>query len=343
MSHNRTLAPLAICALAASTLGACSSSQRDPDPMRNLAQPRPATPRQADVTERRGSSTEARPALVVNSQPVAWETVWEPMAEYAGGVIVSEVTLDALLEAEMSRRGLTVGPAEIESERRALTRTIVAGVGVTDDAAQQLVRQVTIARGLGPRRMDSLLRRNAMLRVIARESVVVTEEVLRRAHEIEHGRRYLTRVITVATHREASDLRSSIALGPPESLRARFAEAAVSRSTDPSGAAGGFLGPLSPADTTLPGALRESLASTPPNTMTPVLLLDNTFALALVEGTVEPSGVSIESVRPVLEVSVRDRLERLQMDVIARELLDSARVSVFDRSLNWGWENGRSR
>jgi len=31
------------------------------------------------------------------------------------------------------------------------------------------------------------------------------------------------------------------------------------------------------------------------------------------------------------------------MDVIARELLGGARVSVFDRSLEWGWQTGRPR
>jgi hypothetical protein len=150
-------------------------------------------------------------------------------------------------------------------------------------------------------------------------------------------------VITLSTQREASDLRAALQAGSPDSLRSRFAEAAVERSTDPTGAAGGMLGPISPADTTLPPTLREMIQATPPGMLTPVMLFDDSYALALVESALEPSGVAYEQVRPAIEASVRDRMERLQMDVIAREMLDTARVSVFDRSLNWGWEAGRPR
>lgn len=329
--------------LAASGLAACSSGDRAYDPMENLAQGQAAAPSRPSGQPASPASTDLRPALVVNGQAVAWEDVWEPMAEFSGGVVVSEVVLDTVLAEEMARRGITIGQPEVERERSALTRTIIEGVGVSDAAAQQLVRQVTLARGLGPHRMDTLLRRNAMLRVMARDSVVLTDDILRRAYDIEHGQRFTTRIITVADNREAAQIRSALEAGTADSLRARFSEAAVTHSTDSTGGGGGLLGALSPADTSLPAALRSSLESTPVGTMTPVLALDNSFGIAFIEAIVQPTGVPFESVRPALEVSVRERLERLQMEVIARELLDGARVSVFDRSLDWGWTTGRNR
>ncbi len=334
-------ASLALAALPA----ACSSSGGDSYNMENLSPDPRSTPAQTSAS--RGSSRSAsgdlRPAVVVNGQGIAWEDVWEPMAEYAGGTIVSEVVLGRLLEEQMQTRGRTITQDDVERERSSLTRTVVEGVGVSDAAAQQLVRDVTVARGLGPHRMDALLRRNAMLRVLASENVAVTEDILRRAHEIEHGRRYVTRLIVVADHREASDILRNLQNGPADSLRARFAEAAVTHSTDSSGASGGLLGAISPADTALPVALREAVAATPVNVISHVLALDQSFALAMVEAVLEPTGVAFGSVRPALEVTVRERLERLQMDVIARELLGGARVSVFDRSLEWGWQTGRPR
>ncbi len=322
-------------------LAACSSSSREPDPTAHLAQGRPTTPAQSSTA--RSTSADLRPAVVVNGKAIPWEAVWEPMAEFSGGTIVAEIALDSLLQDEMARRSIVIGSEDVERERAALTRTISQGVGVSDASAQQLVRRVTVARGLGARRMDSLLRRNAMLRVLARENVTLTEDILSRAYDIDHGRRYVTRIITVPDNRQAADLHSSIQSGPPDSIRSRFAEAAVTHSSDPSGASGGLLGPLSPADTTLPAALRSSLASTPAGSLTPVLALDGSFAVALIESVIEPTGVPFESVRPTLEVAVRERLERLQMDVIASELLNSARVSVFDRSLDWGWQNRENR
>lgn len=315
--------------------GCGTSGQRDP--MNTTGTQRPSPPRPGQ------GAADLRPALVVNGDGVGWDDVWEPMAEYAGGIIVSEVVLDHLLDREMRRRGVVVGASDIDRERNALTRTIAEGVGVGDVAAQQLVREVTLARGLGPRRMEALLRRNAMLRRIASESVVVTEDLLVLAHEIEHGRRFVARLIVAEGHREASEIRAQLESGPRESLRSRFAEAAVERSTDQSGAAGGLLGPLSPSDTALPSALRSALASTPVGGISPVIALDRGFGVVLVESVVEPSGVPLASVRPSLERTVRDRLERLEMDSIARELLASARVSIFDRSLHWGWETGRPR
>ena len=344
MAQRRVAGMLVVLAGALGVVG-CASGPRDP--MENLAQGRaeaPAGPRTGGSSASgRVGEGELRPAVVVNGRPVAWEDVWEPMAEHSGGTVVSEVVLDSILAQEMVDRGVTIGASEVEAERAALTRTIVEGVGVGDQQAQQLAREVMLARGLGPHRMDRLLRRNAMLRVLARESVVVDEATLRRAYEVEHGRRYVTRVITVGTSREASEVWSQLAAGPSDTLRSRFAEAAVARSTDPTGGAGGLIGAISPSDTSLPGPLREAVASTPAGSMGPVMAFDNSFAIAMVESVMEPTGVAFESVRPGLEVTVRDRLERLQMDVIAREMLASARVSVFDRSLNWGWESGRPR
>ncbi|MCB9840350.1 MAG: peptidyl-prolyl cis-trans isomerase [Phycisphaeraceae bacterium] len=340
---RRSLAPRALFLVGAVTLaclvGCAGSAQRDP--MSAMSQDTPPPPRPR--TSGGSADADIRPAIVVNGQGVAWDDVWPALAEHSGGAIVAEVVLDTLLQADLARRGLSISPRDIEHERQALTRTIVEGVSVSDQQAQILARRVADARALGPHRMEALLRRNAMLRAIARESVAPTEDALRRAYDIEHGRRFVTRLITLPDHRAASDLERSLRAGDPASLRARFAEAAVARSTDPTGAAGGLLGPISPADSSLPAALRQSVATMTPGSMTPIIALDTGFALAYVESVIEPDAVAFESVRPALEQRVRERMERIEMDVIAREMLASARVSVLDRSLDWGWQTGRSR
>lgn len=320
-------------------VGCAGSSQRDP--MGGMSQATPQSPRPRSAGGSGG--TDIRPAVVVNGQGVSWDDVWPAVAEHAGATVVGEVVLDSLLMADLGRRGLAITQTDIEYERQALTRTIVEGVNVSDQQAQILARRVADARGLGPHRMEALLRRNAMLRAIARASVSPSEDAVRRAYEIEHGRRFVTRLITLPDHRAASDLERSLRTGDPASLRARFSEAAVAQSTDPSGSAGGLLGPISPADTSLPASLRQSVATMTPGSMTPIIALDTGFALAYVESVIEADGVAFEAVRPALERRVRERLERIEMDVIAREMLASARVSVLDRSLDWGWQNGRSR
>lgn len=347
MPTNRALALRTVGALCLVpfALAACSSSNQPLYNAENLSNASGAPPSQSAATGRsnRASSGDLRPAVVVNGQGIAWEDVWEPMAEFAGGTIVSEVVLDRLLQDQMQTRGRVITSHDVERERASLARTIIESVGVSDAAAQQLVTEVSNARGMGPNRMDALLRRNAMLRVLAAENVGVTEDILRRAYEIEHGRRYITRLIIVQDHHQASSILRDLQSGPIDSLRARFAEAAVTHSTDPSGAAGGLLGAISPADTALPAALRETLTATPVGSVSPVLALDQSFAIALIETTLEPTGVAFESVRPGLETTVRERLERLQMDVIAREMLAGARITIFDRSLEWGWTTGRPR
>ena len=264
--------------------GCGTSGQRDP--MNTTGTQRPSPPRPGQGRRRPPPGTRRQ------RRRGRWDDVWEPMAEYAGGIIVSEVVLDHLLDREMRRRGVVVGASDIDRERNALTRTIAEGVGVGDVAAQQLVREVTLARGLGPRRMEALLRRNAMLRRIASESVVVTEDLLVLAHEIEHGRRFVARLIVAEGHREASEIRAQLESGPRESLRSRFAEAAVELPTDQSGAAGGCSGRSAPRTRRAP--LRPCGRWPPPRWAGSRRdRLDRGFGVVLVESVVEPSGVPL--------------------------------------------------
>jgi hypothetical protein len=62
----------------------------------------------------------------------------------------------------------------------------------------------------------------------------------------------------------------------------------------------------------------------------------------LLENDIPPDGLSFEQALPSLERLVRLRQERLLMDRLARNLLAQARITVFDESLNWAWQNRRS-
>lgn len=146
--------------------------------------------------------------------------IWAQLAEASGGLVVEEETLRVRLAAELQRKGLTVGTAEIAGERRLLTEAVVASAsdsssGLTGDRADlnnldpaewdvdratRAVQAFCRQRGLGPVRFEGLLWRSAALRMLSRESVAAADEgEIRRLYEVRFGPRARVLLMSGAT------------------------------------------------------------------------------------------------------------------------------------------------
>jgi hypothetical protein len=86
--------------------------------------------------------------------------------------------------------------------------------------------------------------------------------------------------------------------------------------------------------------VRQTLAEMAPGDLSPVVALERGYGLFLVEGVDPASGPGLEEARDEIARELRRRQERLLMDELARSLIDSARVTVFDPSLDWSWRAG---
>lgn len=325
----RTFAAGAACGV----LTACASQNQtregpNPRDLRGLE----ASERQ--VSAGRQPAPVERPPVMVDGQPVSWDELRAALSEAAGAAAVEEIALSRIVEAEFARRGLQLTEADLQRERELVERSLAAE-GAGSDSAAEMLSRIRRSRGLGPARFDSLLRRNAMLRRLVQAEVVITDEQVRTAHAVRHGPRCRARIIVAPSEREAAQARSRVEGAADR--RAAFIEEAIARSTDPSASRGGLLEPISPADPAYPVSVRRALEALRPGELSPVVALEHGYALLLLDERTEGDGTPIDAVRPELERLLRTRQERVLMDRTASQMLETARITVFDPSLEWSW------
>lgn len=273
---------------------------------------------------------------VVNAEAISWGEFRELLAETSGGVILRELALDRMLRARLAEQGREVGPAADDAERRSLLASLDAN---DTEQAVRLLRVLRERRSLGPQRFAKLLRRNAMLRLLVRDSVEISAERLRAEYARQYGPSYRVRLLTVASRNEAESILTALRRG-----EVSFNELAAKVSTDISAARGGLLLPFSPKDESFPQILREVVAELLVDEISPVLPIDDQFAIVQMVERVPArtamggEAVHFEAVRAELELSVRRFEERRAMDVLAQELLESAEVVILDRATSGAWE-----
>lgn len=277
-----------------------------------------------------------RPAALVDGTPVDHETLAALALEAAGAVTFEEAALDLILARELAGDGLSLADDASAIERQRLFSRIAAEAGVAEEQAGTLVDRFRTARGLGPRRFEALLRRNAALRMLASRGGLVDEATVASLTEAELGPRATARIIVTRTTAEATRIHADIVASAIDARSARFAQHAFTSSSDPSSARGGLFGPVSHTDPTIPSSVRPSL-SLPAGELSPVIAIDQGFAVLLIESQLEAAVRTSEAVAAA-KAKATARVEREAMDALAARLLAEARITVMDEHLQWAWE-----
>lgn len=280
-----------------------------------------------------GASGSSLPAAMVGGRGVSTGDLGAALLELGGKQALEELALDRALAQELDTKNLRISDEDLARERRLLEDELTAR-GVGEGAGTVgLVDRVRRSRGLGPARFAALLRRNAGLRMLVQESVFVVPEEIAVERAVRFGEKVRARVIVVESEQKAAAVRGRV-LRETEGLVGRFAQEAFEQSTDASAGSGGLVRAFSAEDPAVPSVIRSAVRSMREGEVSPVLALDDGFALVLVEGRTPASAPASEE---GLEASVRRRKEREAMEALAGHLLGSQSVTVFDESLRWGW------
>lgn len=264
------------------------------------------------------------------------------MVEAAGAVALEEAALDIALRDALGARGIRMADLDLAAERTILVEQLATAAPARTLATnetpaargERLLAQLRAARGLGRERFDGFLRRNAALRLLVRDDVVLNESVLRQSYELQYGERIPARILVVDTIADATRAVERLDAGEP------FAEVAALVSTDESASRGGLLEPVSPVDPTYASAIREALARLAPGEHSPPIAIETGVAILRREPseTNQPSPrPALESVRDTLEREARLRQERILMGEKARELIRGSRITIFDDALDDAW------
>ncbi|MEQ8818968.1 MAG: peptidylprolyl isomerase [Sumerlaeia bacterium] len=270
-------------------------------------------------------------ALRVGGRAFGHEEVMTRLAEASGDVVVDEMVLEAQLERRFEARGWTLTDADVSREERLFTDALsLAGVTTDADEGRRLLAQVRDARGLGPARYRSLLRRTAMLRRLVADGVELTSASVELAWALRYGPRHEARIITVPTAAEAQRAVRRVRGGES------FASVASSLSTDASAGRGGLLSPFSLEDATYPYAVRQALRGMSEGDVSSPVSLESGYAIVLLERVIPASPGAPARDSDAVRREARLAQERLLMNQLARELVAEASVDVLDRGLKRG-------
>lgn len=279
-----------------------------------------------------------RPPAIAFDARIDWAQLQPYLAEIGGREVLEEAILDAAIDRELAGTAQSITATAIEAERRIVIETVAEESQTSGDQAAGLVEELRRARGLGPKRYAGQLRRNAALRAMVAGGVLVGRDEIELARRLNYGERVKARLVVCRDERDASAIRAALAALSGDQLRAEFTRMAMERSVHSTRASGGDLGVVSPEDPSLAVPLQEELRATGAGSLTGLVLVAEGYGLALVESrlpaTTAPTDAEIER-------RVRLRKERIAMDELANRLVAGARVTVFDESLRWSWEQGR--
>jgi parvulin-like peptidyl-prolyl isomerase len=276
---------------------------------------------------------DARPAALVEGRIVDWGELRPLLNEAAGADVLGEVILDLMLAPALDDAGILITTQDLDAERALFYDTLSSD----PDMAARLAKQLRARQGLGRRRLNKLLRRNAGLRALVRDRVEITDEAVRRMYEIAHGPKRQPRLMIAPSLTDAQAAVNRVSAGE------MFADVAVELSTDTSAARGGLLEPISRADASYPLALREALWALEPGEVSRPVFLGDRYAVLTLVRVVEGDGADFDAVRPRLERHVRLNQERILMDDLARRLLADANITIIDDELMWSWDSRKDR
>ncbi len=303
--------------------GGCATNHSPGVPTRASAAPAAARPTTPAVR----STVAERPVAMIEDDPVTLSDLKGRMVEQSGAETLRELRLEAALRKELQQRSMRITTADTEAEQNRLLERF------SDDRDTALMVLQTLRRneGLGPKRYEALLWRNAALRKLVDDEIDVDPETVQRLYRLEHGRRHVIRIHVVPTLQEAQEHLERTQRGES------FADIATAHSMDSSRDRGGLMEAFSLEDPAWPQALRTELEPLNPGDLTGIVFLEDRYAIARVERIVAADGVEFETVRGDLERSARLSQERLKMAELAGRLGERPRIRILDPDLRRAW------
>jgi parvulin-like peptidyl-prolyl isomerase len=264
---------------------------------------------------------------------IEWAELRPLLAERAGAVVLEEVLLDRQLERLLRERNLKVEPAMVERE----SRDLLAGLSEDQDRAERLLEDLRTAQGLGDRRWNALLRRNAAARLLVQDQIRLTPQAVEAAMDAAHGARRRCRIMALPDLKACAEARKRLDAGEP------FGEVAAAMSSDRSAARGGLVNPVSRLDPSWPASFRQALWDLPAGGTSAPVLVDQGYVLVRMEGEAPADAVDPALARAAAERDVRRAQERVQMEALVSGLREAQRDAVIsDDDLRGAWRRVRN-
>jgi len=281
-------------------------------------------------------ATDGDAVALVNGAPISQARLCEVLTDAYGVEVLQQLIVLELAKQETARRGLRVKPADVDAEYQYSLNKIAQEAGMQPEEASDANKREALRLLLDNKRISMAefmlsMERNAHLRKLAERELRIDEATLREEFARTYGEKALVRHIQIPVHDAARlhEVQNRLARGED------FAELARRYSVNPQTAArGGELEPFA-FNADLDPALREAAFSLKPGETSRAAVRTGDFYHFLkLERRIPPEDVRFDDVRETVERSLRERAAGKQMEALALELFDKAKIKVIDRALD---------
>ncbi len=257
---------------------------------------------------------------IVGTKAIRKDELWPFLIEIGGEDIIREYALTLSLEQKLEEEGVRVTRRDIQNEE---SLYLSLQSNLEDDALNSLFEQ----KGYGQLRKTKLLWRNAALRKLVQNEVVIDGDAVYRMYSIVHGEKIPARIIVVSSLAEARRAKERISQGEP------FVDVAIDVSIDLSAPRGGKLDPIAITDPSWPAPIREALSNLELHEVTDPILLSDRWCILTSTGPHLLSSIEFDDVEAEMTSLTRLTQERFLMESLAATLLDQLEIKYFDMDL----------
>ena len=183
------------------------------------------------------------------------------------------------------------------------------------------------SQSLSESQVNKLIERNAGLRKLVSATIIIDNEATERMFYILHGPSAEANIIVCDSRERAHQANAALQEGQP------FTEVASQFSTDNSRAAGGNIGEVIYADPQWPASLREQLERLSIGEYSKPFLLDTRWVIVSKVREHAADAIELEQVRSEVVEFARRAQERLRMDQLSQQILQTYQPDIFDKAL----------
>jgi hypothetical protein len=257
---------------------------------------------------------------IVGTKAIRQEDLWNELIELAGSEIVQDAINSAHIELALAEKALVVRQKNIEQEWEYLLRAVPS---LNKSSFKNQLKE----KGIGEKRLRSLLWRTSALRMLIEQDVSVTEEQVRRMYEIMHGPAYPVKIIVLPTLKEANQMHAQLKRG------ASFSELANTHSIDPSASLGGDIGSITIADPIWPEPIRKALPHIQIGMVTTPIFIGDRWVLLKLTSKPTKYEHPIEDVEEEMRQLAKLAQERFLMERALQTLQKNTEVQIFDTDI----------
>ena len=266
-------------------------------------------------------SDESRIIAIVAGTPIRQRDLWDSLVQIGGQRALEDAVLDIGVSKKLDGMGLTVTELDLENERILLVETLRV------ERFEEALELLWSSQSLHESQVNKLIERNAGLRKLVSEAISLNDESIERMYQILYGPSAEANIIVCDTRKEVHQAHEALQSGLV------FTEVAKQFSTDNSSSTGGFIGEVIYADPQWPASLREQLKPLSIESHSKPFLMDTRWVIIKKLNEDDAYKVEFEHVRTeVVEVTKRAQ-ERLRMDQLSQQILQTYQPTIFDESI----------